>query len=77
MPLHQRYGFASDAETTDGSGMGKQFLNEINRTGAVLSGRNTVEEADYWGGDHHEGVPIFVPSHGPPGMSVAQYLLVT
>jgi len=46
-------------------------------TGAVLAGRNTVEQVDHWGGDHHDGVPIFVPSHRPPGPSVAKYPLVT
>ena len=53
------------------SGIGEQFLDEIKETGAVLSGRNTVEQVDHWGGDHHDGVPIFVPSHRPPGPSVA------
>ncbi|HEY2549463.1 MAG TPA: dihydrofolate reductase family protein [Streptosporangiaceae bacterium] len=52
------------------------FMDEINATGAVLSGRRTVEQVDHWGGDHH-GVPIFVPSHRPPGPSVANYPLVT
>ena len=46
-------------------------------TGAVLSGRTTVEEVDHWGGDHHNGVPIFVPSHRPPGPTVANYPSVT
>ncbi len=81
MRLHHWYGFASDAgptaETTDGSGIGKQFLDEVNETGAVLSGRNTVEQVDHWGGDHHDGVPIFVLSHRPPGASVARYPMVT
>src|ERR1700674_2895572 len=81
MRLHQWYGFASDAgptaETTDESAMGKLFLDEGRETGAVLAGRNTVEQADHWGGDHHDGVPIFVPSHRPPGPSVAKYPLVT
>lgn len=36
----------------------------------------TVEQVDHWGGDHH-GVPIFVPSHRPPGPSVANHPLVT
>jgi dihydrofolate reductase len=80
MRLHQWYGFAADAgptaEITDGSGTGKQFLDEGNKTGAVLSGRNTVEQVDHWGGDHHDGVPIFVVSHRPPGASVAKYPLV-
>jgi len=30
-----------------------------------------------WGGDHHGGVRIFVPSHRPPGPSGANYPLVT
>jgi hypothetical protein len=77
MRLHEWYGFASGAaptaETVDASGIGGQFLDEIRRTGAVLAGRNTVEQVDHWGGDHHDGVPIFVPSHRPPGPSVAKY----
>ena len=81
MRLHGWYGFAADAgpteETIDSAEMGKHFLDEIKETGAVLSGRNTVEQADHWGGDHHNGVPIFVPSHRPPGPSVAKYPLVT
>ena len=81
MRLHEWYGFASDAaptaETVDGSGIGRRFLDEISGTGAVLVGRNTAEQADHWGGDHHDGVPIFVPSHRPPGPSVADYPLVT
>jgi dihydrofolate reductase len=81
MRLHEWYGFASDAgptaETTHGSGIGGQFLDEARETGAVLAGRNTVEQVDHWGGDHHDGVPIFVPSHRPAGTSVAKYPLVT
>ena len=81
MRLHEWIGFASEAgptaETVDGSGTGRRFMDEIRDTGAVLSGRNTVEQADHWGGDHHDGVPIFVPSHRPPGPSVDQYPLVT
>ena len=81
MRLHDWYGFASEAgptqETVGASGFGRQFLDEIRTTGAVLSGRNTVEQVDYWGGDHHDGVPIFVPSHRPPAASVAEYPLVT
>ena len=81
MRLHEWFGFATDAgpnaEVSDASGIGKQFLDEIKATGAVLSGRNTVEQVDHWGGDHHDGVPIFVPSHRTPGPSVAKYPLVT
>ncbi len=55
---------------------GELFDEMTNAAGAVLAGRRTVEQADHWGGDHH-GVPIFVPSHRPPGPSVANYPLVT
>jgi dihydrofolate reductase len=35
-------------------------------TGAVLVGRRTFDLARGWNGDHHDGVPIFVPTHHPP-----------
>src|SRR5262245_57167989 len=52
------------------------LLDEWDAAGAILVGRRTVEQVDHWGGDHH-GLPIFVPSHRPPGPSVANYPLVT
>jgi dihydrofolate reductase len=58
------------------AGPGGQLWDEMMATGAVLAGRRTVEQVDHWGGDAH-GVPIFVPSHRPPGPSVANYPLVT
>jgi dihydrofolate reductase len=80
MRLHEWYGFSSapgpGADSIHQSGPAAEFLDEIKKTGAVLSGRNTVEQVDHWGGDHHDGVPIFVPSHRPPGSSVANYPLV-
>ena len=81
MRLHEWFGLVSEpgptAESIDPSETAKQFLDEIRRTGSVLSGRNTAEQTDHWGGDHHDGVPIFVPSHRPPGPSVEKYPLVT
>jgi hypothetical protein len=47
------------------------------RTGQPRRRRLRVEQVDHWGGDHHQGVPIFVPSHRPPGPSVANYPLAT
>jgi dihydrofolate reductase len=80
MRLHEWFGFASepgpDAAVDDPSGVAQEFVDEIGETGAVLAGRNTVEQVDHWGGDHH-GVPIFVVSHRPPGPSAEQYPLVT
>jgi dihydrofolate reductase len=58
------------------AGPAGDLIDEINATGAVLAGRRTVEQVDHWHGDHH-GVPIFVPSHRPPGPTVANYPLVT
>jgi len=76
MRLHDWYGFAPDGESVQKS-MGRHFLDESQATGAVVAGRRTVEQVDHWGGDSHNGVPIFVPSHRPPGTSVANYPLVT
>ncbi len=59
------------------SGPGRDLFDEMDATvGALLAGRRTVEQVDHWGGDNH-GWPIFVPSHRPPGPSVANYPLVT
>ena len=58
------------------SGPARELHDEMNTTGAVLTGRRTAEQADHWRGDHH-GVPIFVVSHRPPGPSAADYPLVT
>lgn len=70
------------ALTPDGefrrSGPAGDLLGAIEATGAVVTGRRTAEQVDHWGGDHHgQGIPIFVPSHRPPGPSVAAYPLVT
>jgi dihydrofolate reductase len=58
------------------SGSAAQLWDEMDGFGAILAGRRTVEQVDHWGGDRH-GVRIFVPSHRPPGPSVANYPLVT
>jgi len=76
MRLHQWYGDFTPPSGPGPSGPSGEFIDEIKTTGAVLAGRRTVEQVDHWGGDHH-GVPIFVPSHRPPGPSVASYPLVT
>lgn len=76
MRLHEWYGFEGTPPNTKGTGLGAHFMDEVDATGAVLAGRRTVEQVDHWGGDHH-GVPIFVPSHRPPGESANKYPLVT
>ncbi|HEX9921142.1 MAG TPA: dihydrofolate reductase family protein [Anaerolineae bacterium] len=73
--LHE-WGLTQDGEGHRTTGPAGQLNDEIYATGAVLAGRRTVEQIDHWGGNHH-GVPIFVPSHRPPGPSAAKYPLVT
>ena len=46
-------------------------------TGAVVAGRGTFEPAGGWGGDHHDGVPIWVLSRREPGIDVSEWPLVT
>jgi dihydrofolate reductase len=73
--LHE-WGFTADGHART-SGPAGELNAEILATGAVLAGRGTAEQVDHWSGDHHDAVPIFVPSHRPPGPSVADYPLVT
>jgi dihydrofolate reductase len=58
-------------------GVNGEVFDEMMSTGAVVCGRGTIEPADYWGGDHHNGVPIFVLSRQQPGAEQAQRPLVT
>lgn len=44
----------------------RTVFDEVLSTGAVIAGRRTAEFTGYWGGDHHGGVPIFVPTHHAP-----------
>jgi dihydrofolate reductase len=46
-------------------------------TGAVVAGRGTFEPAGGWGGDHHDGVPIFIYSRREAGIDISQWPLVT
>jgi dihydrofolate reductase len=58
------------------SGVNGQVFDEFMATGAVVAGRGTFEPAGGWGGDHHDGVPIFILTrHDPAGLR--QWPLVT
>jgi dihydrofolate reductase len=46
-------------------GANRQIYDEFMSTGAVLAGRGTFEPAGGWGGDHHDGVPIYILSRNP------------
>jgi len=45
---------------------GQTVFDEMMATRAVITGRRTGDFTGYWGGDHHDGVPIFVPTHQAP-----------
>jgi dihydrofolate reductase len=58
------------------TGVNREVFDEMMATGAVVCGRGTIEPAGWWGGDHHDGVPIFVLTrHDPAGLR--QWPLVT
>jgi dihydrofolate reductase len=58
-------------------GANRQVVDEFMSTGAVVAGRGTFEPAGGWGGDHHDGVPIFIVSRGDPSRQRLQWPLVT
>jgi dihydrofolate reductase len=59
------------------TGVNRQVFEEFMATGAIVAGRGTFEPAGGWGGDHHDGVPIFIYSRREPGIDVSQWPLVT
>ena len=48
-------------------GVNGELVDELMETGAVVAGRGTFEPANGWGGDHHDGVPIFILSRHESG----------
>jgi dihydrofolate reductase len=58
------------------SGVNGTVMDEAMATGAVVAGRGTFEPAGGWGGDHHDGVPIFILSRHPE-KEEARWPLVT
>jgi dihydrofolate reductase len=59
------------------AGVNGQVVGEFMATGAVVAGRGTFEPAGGWGGDHHDGVPIFILSRQKPGIDIGRWPLVT
>jgi dihydrofolate reductase len=53
-----------------------EVMDAAMATGAVVAGRGTFEPAKGWGGDHHDGVPIFILSRSKSGDD-PQWPLVT
>jgi dihydrofolate reductase len=58
-------------------GANAEIIDESMSTGATVAGRGTFELAGGWGGDHHDGVPIWVFSRHQPGIDVSGWPLVT
>ena len=59
------------------TGANARVVDEFMATGAVVAGRGTFEPAGGWGGDHHDGVPIFVLTRKEPDDAPAQWPLVS
>jgi dihydrofolate reductase len=59
------------------TGVNGEIAREFMATGAVVAGRGTFEPAGGWGGDHHDGVPLFVVSRHEPGLDISGWPLVT
>jgi dihydrofolate reductase len=64
---------AAEARLT---GVNRQVYDEFMATGAVVAGRGTFEPANGWGGDHHDGVPIYILSRHPAPDWAANWPLV-
>ena len=78
--LHEWFLTDVDADPkaiSDLGGVNGQVVDEVMATGAVVAGRGTFEPAGGWGGDHHDGVPIWILSRREPGIDVSQWPLVT
>jgi dihydrofolate reductase len=59
------------------AGVNGKVVDEFMSTGAVVAGRGTFEPAGGWGGDHHDGVPIFILSRREPDREPGQWPLVS
>ena len=66
-----------DAGSNALKGANRQVVDEFMATGAIVAGRGTFEPAGGWGGDHHDGVPIWIYSRHEPGIDVSSWPLVT
>jgi len=59
------------------AGANAQVVDEFMATGAVVAGRGTFEPAGGWGGDHHDGVPIFILTRQEPEGEMGDWPLVS
>jgi dihydrofolate reductase len=78
--LHEWFLTGGDADPEEvgrPAGVNGQIFDEMMAAGAIVAGRGTFEPAGGWGGDHHDGVPIFIYSRREPGIDISQWPLVT
>jgi dihydrofolate reductase len=79
--LHEWLFTGADAEENGlpgrRGGINGQIVDESLATRAVVAGRGTFEPAGGWGGDHHDGVPIFILARRQPGIDIARWPLVS
>lgn len=78
--LHEWFSTSAEADHKAVGGLtsaNDEVWNEMMSTGAVVCGRGTVEPVDFWGGDHHDGVRIFILSRHEPDSETAQWPLVS
>jgi dihydrofolate reductase len=59
------------------AGVNGKVKIEVKDTGAVVTGRRTFKLADDWGGDHHDGLPVFVLTRRESGSETGQWPLIT
>ncbi len=69
--LHEWYFAGADDD------INRKVKDESLATGAIVAGRGTFEPAEGWGGDHHDGVPIWVVSRHEPGIDIGGWPNVT
>ena len=78
--LHEWFSTGADGDRKAISGrlagVNGQVVDEFMATGAVVAGRGTFEPAGGWGGDHHDGVPIFILTRHDPA-DLRQWPLVS
>ena len=55
----------------------KVVVDEFLATGATIAGAGTFEPAGGWGGDHHDGVRIWIYSRSEPRIDISGWPLVT
>jgi dihydrofolate reductase len=76
--LHDWFLTNGDPETLQRpEGVNGKIVEEAMSTGAVVAGRQTFELAGGWGGDHHDGAPVFIYSRREPGIDISNWPLVT